>query len=1146
MTRRDDHIPVLAAPHFDPAQNRVAMEVPAGVTIAEIVHLAMPGAGPAVWQHTRVALVTPKGMEAITIDYWRMVRPRPGVQVVIRVIPSKNALRSILQIVVAVAAYALAGPIAGALGFTGALGTALVATGITVLGNLLINAIVPPPSAPDNDKRNTYTISELKNQVVPGGAVPVVLGTYRFAPPYGALPYTQVVGDDQYICALFVLGEGEIQIDDIRIGETSIAEYDEVEVEVRNGVDGDLPLSLITQQRPEKNLGVELTRPLPRDDAGNVVKVESETDWDNAWETGFDDFGDWSLTGGIFGNEDSPAPGIETPVVRTTGRDAAGADVLLYFPAGLVKYNDDGDKREHIVSIKVEHRLIEAEEWQEVEILTIKAKKAEAFWRHHEWSFPTRGQWQVRCTMLTDESDDTKKMQRVNWAALQTIRPEYPLNYPRPLALLAMRLKATHQLNGALDEVNVLAFRICLDWDAETGTWIKRATSNPAALFRYVLQAPENVKAVTDAEINLEKLQLWHEFCTAKGLTYNNPLSGSETLLGDVLKEIAAAGRATPEHDGTQWSVVIDNPTDPDALIVDHISAHNSWGFKAPRSYFKPPHAVIVQFNDAANDYKSAEHTVRWPGYEGEIIETEAWPQSGKVHADEVWRETRRRQLEALYRPDTYQATRDGLIHATTRGDHVMTNSWQLSNYHHSARVLKVSGNLIEIDSSIAMTTGATYVIRFRVFSDETDVIGLSVTRTLKFEAGEISLLTVLGNGPMPEKRSVITIGPATEDAYRQIVRGVERTSDGCCIFHMVDAAPEIDEELDATEIPAWSARIGEIIDDNLLQPSAPRFASISTGMSGTDQAGLIVYLIEPGSGAVPTASYRVEHRLSGAPDWTVATMPVANGGGDIEGYATGDLVEIRAAGISASGITGPYTVTVTIIVGEQDADIPAALDEAGITVTTLLGGALIQIATGDDAATTALQVYRSTSDTLDRETDAVGAPLAVAPQSSYSTTLGDTTRENLIAGGAMDNATTWTLDAGWAVASGVATHTTGTADAIAQPLAATAGKFYRLGFTLYGMTAGSLTPRLTGGSDRPGTDVTLDGTFSDRIQAVTGNDTLGFLATSDFDGTLDDVTAYLETSGCLAQGTHYVWVEPQNADGLNGAVSGPFEITII
>jgi hypothetical protein len=579
---------------------------------------------------------------------------------------------------------------------------------------------------------------------------------------------------------------------------------------------------------------------------------------------------------------------------------------------------------------------------------------------------------------------------------------------------------------------------------------------------------------------------------------------------------------------------------------VDEISPRNAWSFKTTRSYFEPPHASVVTFLDADNDYKETQRQIRWPNYEGDIEITEELPMSGKVYASEVWREGRRRQLEASYRPDTFEVTQDGRIRTATRGDDVMVSHYSISRDQQPARVKRVFGALVELDDLVEMIETETYAIRFRWFETADDVIGQSIVRMVQTVPGESRVLTLVGMGPVPSPDSLVQFGTSDATAFHQIVRTVEGTVDDCSIFKMVAAAPEIDIELAATEIPVWSSRVGAEIDANLLQPSAPRFTSITSGISGTDTADLITYLIAPGSGAISTASFEIDHRLSGQTVWVTTTIPAANGGGIIDDYVTGDQVELRARGLDATGIEGPFTVTISFFVGAGDAGIPAALDEAGITVTTLLGGALIQIATGDDAATTALQLYRSTSATLDRETDAVGQPILVEPQSSYSTALGDTTRENLVSGGAMTDAAAWDLDAGWAIAGGVATHTAGTADAIAQSFAATAGKFYRLGLTVSDRTAGSLTPRLTGGSIRAGTAITAGGTYSDRIQAVTGNDTLEFLADAGFDGTLDEVTAYLETSGCLDQGTHYIWIEPQNADGLNGAVSGPFEITII
>lgn len=139
-----------------------------------------------------------------------------------------------------------------------------------------------------------------------------------------------------------------------------------------------------------------------------------------------------------------------------------------------------------------------------------------------------------------------------------------------------------------------------------------------------------------------------------------------------------------------------------------------------------------------------------------------------------------------------------------------------------------------------------------------------------------------------------------------------------------------------------------------------------------------------------------------------------------------------------------------------------------------------------------------------------------------------------------------WMIDAGWAIAGGVAQHTAGTADAIAQGLSTTSGKFYRIGYAVSTRMAGTLQAVLSGGSDRPGAYANADGLTRDRIQAVTGNDTFELRASSDFDGAVDDVVAYLETSACLSAGTHYVWIEPQNADGVPGPVSGPYLVEII
>lgn len=1106
-------IPVLAAPAIDPGSARIELTLPEGLTVAEIVAAALPGATPADQARARVSLVTDRGSAIILPERWQVVRPRPGVRVVIRLVPGKNALRAVLSIVVSIAAVALGQVWAAGLGFasgtTGfAIASAAISLGVNLLGNLLINALIPPVK-PDDERRNSYSISGWRNRLDPDGAVPVLLGQIRYAPPFAAMSYTEIVGDWQYIRALFTFGEGPIDLTDFRIGDTSISEYDEVEIEVRQGLPSDQPVTLYPRQIVEETIGVELTRPLPRDDSGEVIEGD---------------------------------PAEETPVVRTTGPDAKRATVILAFPGGLIRFNGDGEARQHEVSIRIQQRLVDADAWQLVTTLNIAATKSEAFYRQHNWTFPSRGRWQVRVTMMTDESEDTQVQQRAVWAALQTVRPEYPLAYHKPLALVAVRVKATHQLSGALDNFSALGKRICLDWDHVAEEWVERATSNPASLYRFVLQCPANPKPASDAELDLAQLADWHDFCRLKGLHYNRVQDQAGTTLREVLTEVAAAGRATPRHDGLKWGVVIDRPA---SLIVDHVNPRNSWAFSTRRSYVEKPHAWICKFQDEDNDFKEAQRVIRRPGYSGDITLTETLDLPGLTDAAIVYREGLRRFYEAEYRPDVYEATQEGAVRVATRGDAVMLSHDVLSRSQWAGRVRSITGNFVELDESVTMASGRSYGLRFRVFSGPSDTVGVSVVRPVQTVIGETELLILTGSGSLPTIGDIVHFGEMGTDSYQLLVTHVEATEDQCQIIRAVDAAPIIDTLTDAATIPAWSSRVGAEIDDDLLEPPAPRFTSIKTGVSGTDQTGLISYLIAPGAGANGASSYRIAHRLGSAGAWTEFVIPAANGGGSITAYAQDDAVQIRARSISFAGVSGPWTPELTLTIGSGDAPIPAALDDDAISITTLLGGALIQFATGADVNTTRVQIYRSTSSTLDRDTDAVGAAMVVSRRQSYSFALGDTTRTNLITGSAMDNPAAWALDAGWAIGGGTATHTPGTADAIGQARALTAAKWYRLGFTVSGRSNGSVTPRLTGGTDRPGSAVSGNGQQHDRIQAVTGNNRIELLASSSFDGSIDDVVAYRETAACLDAGTHYVWIEPQNTDGVPGPISGPFNIIV-
>jgi hypothetical protein len=106
---------------------------------------------------------------------------------------------------------------------------------------------------------------------------------------------------------------------------------------------------------------------------------------------------------------------------------------------------------------------------------------------------------------------------------------------------------------------------------------------------------------------------------------------------------------------------------------------------------------------------------------------------------------------------------------------------------------------------------------------------------------------------------------------------------------------------------------------------------------------------------------------------------------------------------------------------------------------------------------------------------------------------------------------TDWTKGTGWAIGSGVATKTAGSAGALeqAQTIAAAGVYLWTADIT---RSAGTLTPRFTGGTTFSGTAISAGGALSGILIGQSGNTTFGFNGDASFAGTVDNVTLQLLT----------------------------------
>ncbi|PWB94650.1 hypothetical protein C5689_06195 [Methylosinus sporium] len=867
-----------------------------GVTVAEIVADMVPVE---LLIAERVAVRVVVGGRLILQAEWETFRPEPGA-VVIRVIPGNSGLlRSVLLLSATIAATALGQwyltPALATAGISGLAANAIVAgaTFAAMTGaSFLVNALVPVrPSQKSSGAANspTYAISGWSNPVSPNGAVPMILGRMRVSPPHGALPYRKVVNGENHGVSRYVIAYGPAPLEGPRIGSTPIDKYKEITLELREGYSSDAPITIYPTQVIEENVSVELT-------SGHA---------------------------GQFG-----------PDSRYSAAAASKIQVDHTFPGGLIAYSEQQSGESTVnsqgawsIEFAVEARLETSDTWTTVGPWTIAGMQQRTLTATFEWTPPTRGRYEFRDARIStdwdriDQSPYTWKIISVsNWTAIRTFRPEVPINFPYPLAQAALDIRATEQLNGQVDEFNVVVKSICPDWDSETQTWITRETRNPASLFRYVLQHPAFVRRVPDSKIDLERLQYWHERCAALGLTYDR-YHDFVSSLTEILADIAAAGRAKPIRRAGKFSVAIDEPGKP---VVAWIGPRNSSGFEQKQVFVKPPDAFRISFKDQTNNHEDAERMVPRPGLVCEPEEIEELSLPGVTNPEIVYREGLRRHYEIQYRRFEYSVTQSYEVLTAERLDRVQLSHDVLNAVQRQARVLTVDeeAGIVIIDETVTMEAAGSYVVIFRVTPDDESAPDDGLQRTVVTVAGETNALILEGDGALPEAGDLASFGPADEVVIDAVVKEIENGDGLQRHLTLVDYAPQIFELANSAVVPDWNGAVGDDIEtapDDDVAPTAPTIASVwSTAIAPQSGSSMLYVQLAYGAGGGTVDHFELDHRLQGAGSWTTETLGAGASAAVISTYASGDIVELRARAIGTGG-TSAYSATTTHTVAATD-----------------------------------------------------------------------------------------------------------------------------------------------------------------------------------------------------------------------------------
>jgi hypothetical protein len=242
----------------------------------------------------------------IDLEYWDTYIPPANSTIYYRaIIPTGGDSNKLLNTVLTIAIIAASIYVPGAMGLTGAT-AAFAGAAIAVGGTLLINALVPirPPrigSVAEQGSSPTFFITSARNEVRQFGVIPVVLGKHIIYPPFAALPFTEMEGDTQFFRAMFIL-LGDYILSDFKIGETSISDFDNVDLEIREPDDTG-PLDIYPNIVFEESLDILLnTGASPEGDDWQTRTTQPDTDEFSV---------DFTFPGGLFSLN---SEGIRQPV----------------------------------------------------------------------------------------------------------------------------------------------------------------------------------------------------------------------------------------------------------------------------------------------------------------------------------------------------------------------------------------------------------------------------------------------------------------------------------------------------------------------------------------------------------------------------------------------------------------------------------------------------------------------------------------------------------------------------------------------------------------------------------------------------------------------------------------------------------------
>lgn len=797
---QDKTFELVTQDHYFRSEGTQHRYVPIGATVADLVNLS----GIPEQFHSDLTVVISKGVEATPVPSSHWGRVRPGENAHVHIYPSVNgpALGLILSAVLPSVASTLAGTLFAA----GTLGFKIAVAAFTIVGTLAINALIPPPSVPEAPKQDdpNFTITGSSNAENRYGIYPAVFGRHQMFPPKTARGYTEGEGDNIHFRGRFTFGYGPVALETLKIGTTPITDFEDVEIEFLN-VDQAQTLAHMPDLAPMVTAwrqGAAALSLYPDDIAEDSYSVKLAKDVD---------------------------------VVRATRERAVSVSVDVTYQ-GLVKFDDKNRKQDRSVEVKYRYRKVGDQSWIDAGTETHTGKSTAQLRFTKTIQLPEEGEYDIEVTRLTEDSDDSTVRDDGYLSAIRSVQAG-ALPSHSDIAEIAVRIKASDQLNGQIETLNAIVHQMAPVCDGAAWS-APQPIRHPAWVYARALMGPMLSKPVAAGRLQLEDLRAW---ATQEPHWTCDMVIDQPSQVGEVLDLICATGRARRTLRDLKYSVIRDGGAGP---VIQQFTPRNSWDFQGEITFPKEIHGFRVRCISERLDWQQDEIVAYADGYDASnATEFETLDMRGVILSKDdadggnAWRLGRYHLAQAILRPESFEWKCDI--------DHLRVNMGDKVRLVHDVPLIGVGAGRIKAitahgNGDLATFTldefmapeGNSFRICIRSSSGGEHVFRASPPNSY---AGVWTAQDAISASGI-HAGDLVSVEEMGQESMEVLVTSIRHDGDLRATLRGVPAAPDV-LQADQGAIPPYAPIVTNVIPNDRLKPLAPRILAAAAQVEVSEAA---------------------------------------------------------------------------------------------------------------------------------------------------------------------------------------------------------------------------------------------------------------------------------------------------------------------